>query len=112
MLGVEKQRITKDKLSRLFHDFESTKSYIDSLEGDQIFRRKLRDFNMEKQKNKAAAYELIQQHFTLILDKKLSKHPLARLIAKFSNLFHAQYSLSPEDFKNKSIYQMSVDMKV
>ena len=110
LLGIEKDRITKDKFSRLFHDFEATKSYIHKLDGDQLFRRKLKEFNIEKHKNKAAAYELIQQHFTVILDKKQSKHPLARLITKFSNLFHAQYSLSPEDFKNKSNLQMSVDM--
>eukprot|EP01083_Nonionella_stella_P080311 220666_1 len=110
LLSIEKKRITKDKFSRLFHDFESTKTMIDKSERDQLFRSKLRTLNEHKRKNKAIAYELINQYFTSILDRKYSNHPLACLISKFSNLFHGQYSFSPEDFKNKSIYQI-IDQK-
>eukprot|EP01084_Bolivina_argentea_P235850 396731_1 len=110
LLNIEKERITKDKFSRLFHDFESTKSLIDKSERDQLFRTKLAKLNEKKQKNKAIAYELIRQYFDSILDKKYSNHPLALLITKFCNLFHGQYSFSPQDFKNKSIYQI-VDQK-
>ena len=106
LYSIEKDRITKDKFSRLFHDFEQTKSHINTNARDQNFRNKLAILNQNKQKNKADSYELIRQYFDSILDKKHSKHPLALLITRFCNLFHGQYSFSPEDFKNKSIYQM------
>ncbi len=62
----------------------------------------------KKKKNQSISYELITQYFDSILDKKYSNHPLALLITKFCNFFHGHYSFSPQDFKNKSIYQMYV----
>lgn len=108
--SVEKERITKDKFSRLFHDFEATKSMIDKSERDQLFRSKLASLNQNKQKNKKDSFELIRQYFSSILDKKYSNHPLALLITKFCNLFHGQYSFSPQDFKFKSMQQMFSDL--